>query len=54
MNAGGLHGILVRYVRKKSYEYSVKLTVLGHIDSGKSTIIGQMIYKYNGYDERTL
>lgn len=32
----------------------INLVVIGHVDSGKSTATGQMIYKCGGIDERTL
>ncbi|KAB8277706.1 P-loop containing nucleoside triphosphate hydrolase protein [Aspergillus minisclerotigenes] len=32
----------------------IKLAVLGHVDSGKSTVAGQMMYQWNAVDEATM
>lgn len=32
----------------------VNLVVIGHVDSGKSTTTGHLIYKLGGIDERTI
>jgi elongation factor 1-alpha len=32
----------------------VSLVVIGHVDSGKSTTTGHLIYKLGGIDERTI
>ena len=32
----------------------INLVVIGHVDSGKSTTCGHLIYKCGGIDERTL
>src|ERR1700722_1755643 len=31
----------------------IKIVVLGHVDSGKSTFIGHLLYKCGGIDRRT-
>ena len=40
-------------MEKKSKEH-MSLVVIGHVDSGKSTTTGHLIYKLGGIDERTL
>jgi elongation factor 1-alpha len=32
----------------------VSLVVIGHVDNGKSTLTGHLIYKCGGIDKRTL
>jgi len=32
----------------------ISLVVIGHVDSGKSTTTGHLIYKLGGIDERTI
>ena len=32
----------------------INLVVIGHVDSGKSTTTGHLIYKLGGIDERTI
>ena len=32
----------------------ISLTVIGHVDSGKSTTTGHLIYKCGGIDKRTI
>lgn len=32
----------------------INLVVIGHVDSGKSTTIGHLIYKLGGIDEKTI
>ncbi|KAK6815579.1 hypothetical protein RU639_008890 [Aspergillus parasiticus] len=32
----------------------IKIAVLGHVDSGKSTVAGQMMYQWNAVDEYTM
>jgi len=32
----------------------INLVVIGHVDSGKSTSTGHLIYKCGGIDERTI
>jgi elongation factor 1-alpha len=32
----------------------ILLTVIGHVDSGKSTTTGHLIYKCGGIDKRTI
>lgn len=32
----------------------VNLVVIGHVDSGKSTSTGHLIYKWGGIDKRTI
>ena len=32
----------------------INFVVIGHVDSGKSTTTGHLIYKLGGIDERTL
>ena len=32
----------------------INLVVIGHVDSGKSTSTGHLIYKCGGVDQRTL
>jgi len=34
--------------------YSIPLPVIGHVDSGKSTTTGHLIYKCGGIDKRTI
>lgn len=31
----------------------INIAVIGHVDSGKSTVIGHLIYKCGGIDKRT-
>ena len=39
---------------KKSDKIHINLVVIGHVDSGKSTSTGHLIYKCGGIDKRTL
>jgi elongation factor 1-alpha len=32
----------------------INVVVIGHVDSGKSTTTGHLIYKLGGIDERTI
>jgi len=32
-------------------KYNVNLVVIGHVDAGKSTLTGHLIYKCGGIDE---
>uniref|UniRef100_A0A5F8GNT0 Tr-type G domain-containing protein n=1 Tax=Monodelphis domestica TaxID=13616 RepID=A0A5F8GNT0_MONDO len=32
----------------------INIVIIGHIDSGKSTTTGHLIYKYGGIDKRTI
>lgn len=32
----------------------INIAILGHVDSGKSTITGHLIYKLGGVDKRTM
>ena len=32
----------------------INIVVIGHVDSGKSTTTGHLIYKCGGIDERTI
>ena len=32
----------------------INIVVIGHVDSGKSTTTGHLIYKCGGVDERTI
>ena len=32
----------------------INIVVIGHVDSGKSTTTGHLIYKLGGIDERTI
>jgi len=32
----------------------ISLVVIGHVDAGKSTTTGHLIYKLGGIDERTI
>lgn len=44
-----------QYLEKKNKEKThVNLVVIGHVDSGKSTSTGHIIYKCGGIDERTI
>jgi sulfate adenylyltransferase subunit 1 (EFTu-like GTPase family) len=38
---------------KKSDKIHINLVVIGHVDSGKSTSTGHLIYKCGGIDKRT-
>jgi len=42
---------LLKWVKKKIH---VNLVVIGHVDSGKSTTTGHLIYKCGGIDKRTI
>lgn len=33
---------------------NINIVVIGHVDSGKSTTTGHLIYKCHGVDERTM
>ena len=35
-------------------KYNVNLVVIGHVDAGKSTLTGHLIYKCGGIDEQTI
>ena len=39
---------------KKSDKTHINLVVIGHVDSGKSTSTGHLIYKCGGIDKRTI
>lgn len=39
---------------KKSDKVHINLVVIGHVDSGKSTSTGHLIYKCGGIDKRTI
>jgi len=39
---------------KKDNKPHVNLVVIGHVDAGKSTSTGHLIYKCGGIDERTI
>ena len=39
---------------KKSDKTHINLVVIGHVDSGKSTTTGHLIYKCGGIDKRTI
>jgi len=41
-------------VREKKEKDRLNLVVIGHVDSGKSTSTGHLIYKCGGIDERTI
>lgn len=38
----------------KGEKEHLNLVVIGHVDSGKSTTTGHLIYKFGGIDERTI
>lgn len=44
----------LRMPPKKSDKIHINLVVIGHVDSGKSTSTGHLIYKCGGIDKRTL
>lgn len=39
---------------KKREKKNMSIVVIGHVDSGKSTTTGHLIYKCGGIDERTI
>jgi len=41
-------------VREKKEKERLNLVVIGHVDSGKSTSTGHLIYKCGGIDERAI
>jgi GTPase len=43
------------FVLTSSFRYlTVNVVVIGHVDSGKSTTTGHLIYKCGGIDKRTI
>merc|ERR1711968_117466 len=44
----------VQHIRMGKEKTHVNLVVIGHVDSGKSTSTGHLIYKCGGIDERTI
>lgn len=38
----------------KNHKEHINMVVIGHVDSGKSTTTGHLIYKLGGIDERTI
>ena len=39
---------------KKKDKIHINIVVIGHVDSGKSTTTGHLIYKCGGIDKRTI
>jgi len=40
--------------KKEDGKPHISLVVIGHVDSGKSTTTGHLIYKLGGIDKRTI
>ena len=47
-------GILMQPKKGKKDKTHINIVVIGHVDSGKSTSTGHLIYKCGGIDKRTL
>ena len=41
-------------MERKKEKKSLRIVVIGHVDSGKSTSTGHLILKWGGIDARTL
>lgn len=41
-------------IKMKKAKQHLSLVVIGHVDSGKSTTTGHLIYQCGGIDKRTL
>ena len=39
---------------EKKHKIHINIVVIGHVDSGKSTTTGHLIYKLGGIDKRTI
>jgi len=50
----GIFNIKKMAPKKSSDKTHVNLVVIGHVDSGKSTSTGHLIYKCGGIDKRTI
>ena len=40
--------------KKEKDKFHINIVVIGHVDSGKSTTTGHLIYKLGGIDKRTI
>lgn len=45
---------LAMSTKKEKDKFHINIVVIGHVDSGKSTTTGHLIYKLGGIDKRTI
>ncbi len=49
-----LHPFLLSFAIMGKEKIHINIVVIGHVDSGKSTTTGHLIYKCGGIDKRTI
>lgn len=46
--------VVTRFFHFSAEKIHINIVVIGHVDSGKSTTTGHLIYKCGGIDKRTI
>ena len=54
VNVVGMFALIMSFLHRYLWIWSLLLPVIGHVDSGKSTTTGHLIYKCGGIDKRTI